>query len=42
MSAAEYPSEASSAEQANDLAVRANKQTEEQVAQYFHLDLWLF
>ena len=34
MSAAERASKASSAEQANELVVRANEQTEEQMAQY--------
>ena len=34
MSAAERASEASIAEQANEWAVKANKQTEEQMAQY--------
>ena len=42
MSAAEYHSKACSAEQANELVVQANEQTEERVAQYIHLDLWLF
>ena len=42
VSAAEYASEVSSGEQANDWAVRANKWTDEQVAQYLHLDFWLF
>ena len=40
MSAVERASEASSAEQANELAVQANEQTDERVAQY--PDFWLF
>ena len=42
MSAAEGASEASSPEQANELAVRANERTDERVAQYFSLYSWLF
>ena len=42
MSAAEGASEASSPEQANARAVRANEQTDERVAQYYSLYSWLF
>ena len=42
MSAAERASKVSSAEQANECVVQANKQTDEQVAQYLCLDSWLF
>ena len=42
MSAAEGASEASSPEQANEWAVRANDRTDERVAQYFSLYFWLF
>ena len=42
MSAAERASEASRAEQAKDLAMRANERTDEQVAQYLCLGSWLF
>ena len=41
-SAAERASKASSAEQANKWAVRANEQADERVAQYLQLDSWLF
>ena len=42
VSAAERASEASNAEQANEWAVRANERTDERVAQYLHVDFWLF
>ena len=42
VSAAECASEASSAEQATEWAVRANKRTDERVAQYSNLYSWLF
>ena len=42
MSAAEGASEASSPEQANEKALRANDRTDERVAQYFSLYFWLF
>ena len=42
VSAAEGASEASSPEQANEWEVWANERTDKQVAQYFHLDSWLF
>ena len=42
VSAAECASEVSSAEQAREGAVRANKRMNEHVAQYLHLDSWLF
>ena len=42
MSAAEGASEASSLEQANEWAVRANERTDERVAQYYSLYSWLF
>ena len=42
MSAAEGASEASSPEQANEWAVRANERTDERVAQYLRLDSCLF
>ena len=41
VSAEERASEASRAEQANEWAVRANKRTDERVAQYFRLGFWL-
>ena len=41
VSAAEGASEVSSAEQSNEWAVRANKQTDDQVAQYYSLYSWL-
>ena len=42
MSAAEGASEASSPEQANEWAVRANEQMDERVAQYLRLNSCLF
>ena len=42
MSEAEGASEASSPEQANELALRANKRTDERVAQYLRLYSCLF
>ena len=42
VSAAERGSEASSAEQANEWAVRANERTDERMTQYCSLDSWLF
>ena len=42
VSAAERASEASSAEQANEWAVQANKRMDKRVAQYFSLYLWFF
>ena len=42
MSAADCASKASSAEQANEWAVQANEQTDEQMGQYLRLDLWFF
>ena len=42
VSAAERMSEASRMEQANESAVQANERMDEQVAQYVHLDSWLF
>ena len=42
VSTAERASEASSAEQANEWAVQANKRTDKRVAQYLRPDLWLF
>ena len=42
MSAAERASEVSSAKPANERAVQANEQTDEQVAQYLGLDPWPF
>ena len=41
VSAAEGASKASSPEQANEWAVRANKRTDERVAQYLRPDFWL-
>ena len=41
MSAAEGASEASSPEQANEWAVRANERMDERVTQYLRLDSWL-
>ena len=40
MSAAERASEASSEEQANEYAARANKQTDERVLEYLRRDSW--
>ena len=42
MRAAERVCEASREEQANETAVRANKRTDERVAQYFRPNSWLF
>ena len=42
MSAAERASKASSAEQANEGAVRANKRMDEHVAQYLRPNSWVF
>ena len=42
LSAAEHVSKASSAEQANEWAVRVNERADERVAQYFSLYFWLF
>ena len=42
MSGAERASKASRVEPANERAVRANKRTDERVAEYLRLDFWLF
>ena len=42
VSSAELVSETSSVEQANKWAVWANERMDERVAQYLHLDFWLF
>ena len=41
MSTAECASEAISAQQANELVVRANEWTDERVAQYMRTDSWM-